>query len=113
MSAKLVMPRCEQDPAHPNHPPPPDKPLRIQVLGLNTTLNGLFVNEELSSQEKPVASPTAFDYTGLQLATMVFRVFYGRDVDAGAPQDFTPRYQYNTFKGKRGECQPWEHTCVS
>ena len=33
MSLDLYIPPCTLNPAHPNHPPPLDKPLRIQIQG--------------------------------------------------------------------------------
>lgn len=113
MPARLVIPLCEQDPAHPNHLPSSDKPLRIQVLGLNKTINKLFNDgAEMLSQDLHVTSGVDFNETGLQLAKMAFGLLYGRDVNLGNPSDFIPQHQYNTFHGKYDECQPWEHMYV-
>ncbi|KAI5862903.1 hypothetical protein GGS23DRAFT_570054 [Durotheca rogersii] len=111
MPANLIIPRCEQNPVHPNHPPPQDKPLRIQILGLNKIIDQLFGDgAKMPSEDRPITSTTLdFDEVGLRFAKMAFKQLYGRDVDPNTPSDFVPRYQYNTFHGKVGECQPWEH----
>jgi hypothetical protein len=109
MPAKLIIPPGEHTPAHPHHLPHPNKPLRVQVLGLNNTFNQLFDDgTEISSQNRPVAYKVNFDQEGIRLANMAFRQL-ARDVDQDNQFDFILRYEYNTFQGKRGECQPWEH----
>ncbi|KFA48719.1 hypothetical protein S40293_11452 [Stachybotrys chartarum IBT 40293] len=40
---------------------------------------------------------------------MAFKQLYGQEVNTNNRTDFIPRYQYSTFWGKYGECEPWEH----
>ena len=113
MPARLVLPPCQQNPARPSHPPSPDKPLRILVLGLSRIINKLFDNgTKIPPQDHRVVSPVDFHETGLQLSKMAFRLLCDRDVDLGNPSDFILRHQYNTFRGKYGECLLSEHTRV-
>ncbi|KAK1768835.1 hypothetical protein QBC33DRAFT_533841 [Phialemonium atrogriseum] len=60
-----------------------------------------------------LTSMVDFDEAGLRFAKMAFKQLYGRDANPQHASDFVPLYQYNTFRGKYGECEPWEHTCVS
>ncbi|KAI3328053.1 hypothetical protein HD806DRAFT_484866 [Xylariaceae sp. AK1471] len=42
MAYKLFIPPCICNPPHPNHPPPPEKPLRIQIDGPTVAIERLF-----------------------------------------------------------------------
>ncbi|CAH0043512.1 unnamed protein product [Clonostachys solani] len=111
MPAHLVIPPCEHNPAHPNHLPSYEKPLRIQILGTNSLIDQVFEDGiHMPSQERPIVSPVDFDEVGIRFAKMAFKQLYRRDVDPNNSSDFVPRYQYHMYRGKRGECQPWEHT---
>lgn len=102
MLTKLVLPSCERNPTHPNHPPQLQKPLRIQAMGLSKHIDSLFDDGAKIPQEAVqtpgVDSPGAeFDATGLQFAKMVFNLLYGRDPTPDVAADFVPQHQHSTF----------------
>ncbi|KND88830.1 hypothetical protein TOPH_06519 [Tolypocladium ophioglossoides CBS 100239] len=98
MPANLVIPPCEQNPTHPNHFPRHDKPLRVQILGLNETINQLFNDgTKMPSQERPITSAVDFDEAGIRLAKMAFKLLYGRDVNSKDQSDFVPRYHVDGY----------------
>ena len=102
MVTKLVLPSCERDPTHPNHPPQLQKPLRIQIMGMSKHIDSLFDDGAKIPQEAVqtpgVNSPGAeFDETGLRFAKMAFNLLYGRDPNPDVAADFVPRHQHSTF----------------
>jgi hypothetical protein len=97
MPVALVIPQCGENPPHPNHLPPSDKPLRIQILGSNKIIEQLFSGgTKMLSEDRPLSSMVDFDEAGLRLAKMAFMQLYNRDVDSKNVCDFVPRYRYNT-----------------
>ncbi|GAB1312194.1 SnoaL-like domain-containing protein [Madurella fahalii] len=67
MAFELHIPPCISNPAHPLHPPPPEKPLRIQIEG-------------------PPAGP--------EIAKLVYRTVYGRDARPELANDMVVRDEY-------------------
>ncbi|KAJ4863860.1 hypothetical protein T069G_00390 [Trichoderma breve] len=68
MALQLHIPSCIRSPVHAHHPPPPDKPLRIQIEG-------------------PLPS-------GPLLAKLAYRTIYGSDPSPGIENDIVVRDEY-------------------
>ena len=81
------------------------------MLGSNEIINKLF--DDGTKMPPHAVSPVDFEDSGLQLAKLTFKLLYGRDIDPRNPLDFVPRYQYNTFHGKYGECPPSDHMYIN
>ncbi|KAI0489837.1 hypothetical protein F4859DRAFT_462554 [Xylaria cf. heliscus] len=100
MVFKLVLPQCEQTPTCVNHPPEPDKPLRIQIIGLNKDLDNVFDDgTKWPTPKSSLDKATEFIEPGLRLVQMAFCLLYGRDPDPGNPSDMVPRHQYDIWRG--------------
>jgi hypothetical protein len=74
MGCELDIPRCIYDPAHPIHPPPFDKPLRIQIEGHLVLSIPCYVDSYTPDFPQPAAH---------ELARLTYRVIYGQD---GCPE---------------------------
>ncbi|KAI1379140.1 hypothetical protein F4677DRAFT_442868 [Hypoxylon crocopeplum] len=96
MVSKLVLPQCEQHPTHMNHSPPPEKPLRIQIMGFNKYLDRLFDDgTKLPTPKHEADIAEDFIEPGLRLARMAFRLLYGRDPEPETSWDMIPQHQYD------------------
>lgn len=104
MSSKLVLPQCQENPTHLNHPPPPEKPLRIQICGDLEYLDKLFQNgNKIARPETSAALPAHFDEPCLELVQMAFKLLYGREPDTEVPRDIVPRHQYHLWRYRIGD----------
>ncbi|KAI1171012.1 hypothetical protein F4777DRAFT_566894 [Nemania sp. FL0916] len=100
MAFKLVLPQCGQTPGCVNHPPEPDKPLRIQIMGLLNDIDNLFDDGMKMPRPKHTEKLAADNFIepGLRLARIGFGLLYGRDVDPGNSSDMVPRHQYDVWR---------------
>lgn len=104
MSAKLVLPQCQETPAHLGHPPPFDKPLRIQISGDLEHLDKMFHGgAEIARPKINDAPPVDFAEPCLQLVQTAFKLLYGRDPDLENPLDMIPRHQYYLWRHRIGD----------
>lgn len=92
------VPVCAEQPSHPNHPPPEDKPLRVCVLG------PLYAIEQICPDVKwpPGFSSdrSFFDEAGTHLSRLTFSVIYGREPDESRSDDLIFKESaYNIRKG--------------
>ncbi|KAG8169257.1 hypothetical protein KVR01_000002 [Diaporthe batatas] len=91
MGYELCIPACVCDPAHPYHPPPLDKPLRIQIDGPLVAIEKLLPSA--SWHTNPLAlvfpQPAAPD-----LAKLAYRAIYGHDVRPDVIGDAIVRDEY-------------------
>ena len=73
MALELFIPPCIHNPRHCLHPPPPTRPLRIQIQGPLESIQKLLPN---TSWHKIVPSPQP---GGLELASLTHRALYGEE----------------------------------
>ncbi|OBT62427.1 hypothetical protein VE03_08616 [Pseudogymnoascus sp. 23342-1-I1] len=76
---------CAEQPPHPNHPPPDDKPLRVCVLG------PLYAIEQICPGVKwPsgfLTDRSSINEAGTHLSKLTFSVIYGREPDESRSDD--------------------------
>ena len=91
MALELYIPPCINSPAHPHHPPPLEKPLRIQIDGPLVAIQRL-----LPDMTWPVdALDRVFPLPGGPgLARLAYRTVYGREVRPEHPGDMVVRDEY-------------------
>jgi len=73
MALELSIPPCIHSPCHRLHPPPPAKPLRIQIQGPLESIQKLLPE---TSWDKIVRFPQP---GGLELARLAHRALYGEE----------------------------------
>jgi len=73
MALKLFIPPCIHNPRHYLHPPPPDKPLRIQIQGPLESIKKLLPN---ISWDKITRFPQP---GGSELASLTHQAVYGEE----------------------------------
>ncbi|KAI1082769.1 hypothetical protein F5B20DRAFT_483490 [Whalleya microplaca] len=89
MAYKLHIPPCICDPAHPNHPPPKDKPLRIQIEGPLVSIQRLLPE---STWDMDFTTDIKFPQpAGPHLARLTHQVLYGEDISV---DDMVVRDEY-------------------
>lgn len=104
MYSKLVLPQCQENPAHLNHPPPPEKPLRIQIEGDLKYLDKLFLGGiKITQPDVNDDRPVDFAEPCLELVQMTFKLLYGRNPDPDNPLDMIPRHQYYLWRHRIGD----------
>lgn len=91
MAIELYIPPCINTPAHTHHPPPPDKPLRIQIDGLLTSIQKLLPDVAWPLDARRLHFPLP---AGSELAKVAFRKIYGREVDPELHGDLVVRDEY-------------------
>ncbi|KAK1948817.1 hypothetical protein LY78DRAFT_595120 [Colletotrichum sublineola] len=94
MALELYIPPCILDPPYDLHPPPPERPLRIQIEGPLVSIEKLFP----AVQWKIPLSNTSeyFQPAGPMLAALTYKHLYGREADdrADASGDLVIRDEY-------------------
>ncbi|KAK3936242.1 hypothetical protein QBC46DRAFT_419690 [Diplogelasinospora grovesii] len=78
MAFKLHIPPCISNPTHPLHPPPLEKPLRIQIEGHHTNPSSLVFPQP----------------AGPEIAKLAYQILYGRDVCLELANDMVMRDKY-------------------
>ncbi|KAK4454061.1 hypothetical protein QBC34DRAFT_394148 [Podospora aff. communis PSN243] len=91
MAFKLHIPPCVSIPAHPLHPPPLEKPLRIQIEGPVVAIQKLL--PEISWYTDPL-SPVFPQPAGHGLAKLAYRVLDGQDGPSELADDMAVRDEY-------------------
>lgn len=96
MALPLHIPPCIRDPRHAHHPPPFDKPLRIQIEGPLVSIKRLVPDASWHlTRGDPVP---AIQPAGHALARLTYRCLYGRDPDqdkaSGADKCLVVRDEY-------------------
>lgn len=81
MALELFIPPCIHNPRHRLHPPPPTKPLRIQIQGPLESIQKLLPK---TSWDKIVHFPQP---GGLELARLTHRALYGEEGSIPAVRD--------------------------
>ncbi|EFY84725.1 extracellular lipase, putative [Metarhizium acridum CQMa 102] len=85
-----LIPKCIQSPAHCFHPPPLDRPVRIQIEGPLVSIQKLLpeVPWHVDVHEKK------FQQAGAELAELTYRTIYGHDVRPFVENDMIVRDEY-------------------
>ncbi|KAH8763296.1 hypothetical protein F5883DRAFT_498889 [Diaporthe sp. PMI_573] len=91
MSFELDIPPCVNDPAHPLHPPPLDKPLRIQIEGPLVAIQKLLPSIQWHTDPLALMFPQPAAH---ELAKLTYRVIYGQDVRSEVVGDVIVRDEY-------------------
>lgn len=91
MVYELHIPPCISNPAHPFHPPPLEKPLRIQIDGPVFAIHKLFPPVSWPTDPMTVVFPQP---AGPELATLAYQVLYGRHVRPEVANDMVVRDEY-------------------
>lgn len=91
MALDLHIPKCIHSPAHALHPPPPDKPLRIQVEGPLVSIQKFLPHEPWYVDEIPTSFPQP---AGPSLAKLALQAIYGGDVSTELADGIVLRDEY-------------------
>jgi hypothetical protein len=91
MAYKLHIPHCICSPSHPLHPPPLEKPLRIQIEGPLIAVKRLLPETIWNPN---ILSPVFPQPGGLELAKLAHREIYGHDVRLDVTNDLVIRDEY-------------------
>lgn len=91
MALELYIPPCIRNPVHPHHPPPSDKPLRIQIEGPLISVERLFPNIEWHVEDIQPEFPQS---AGPKLAELTYRLLYGREARPDVEGDLIVRDEY-------------------
>ncbi len=94
MAFKLHIPRCISTPAHPLHPPPLEKPLRIQIEGPVVAIDKLLPKLSWHMDPLSLVFPQP---AGLEIAKLAYQMVYGRPVRPELANDLV--YGMNTWAG--------------
>lgn len=91
MAFTLHIPHCTHTPAHQFHPPPLDKPLRIQIEGPLISVQKLVPEAPWHVDAfKPIFPQPA----GPELAKLAYRIIYGQDIRPDVQDDLIVRDEY-------------------
>lgn len=92
------VPVCVEQPSHPNHPPPAEKPLRVSVMGPLYAIQKMFPEVNWPGEISPDRSVLV--EAGTHLSNLVFSTIYGCGPDKSRSDDFVfKRSAYNRLKG--------------
>lgn len=91
MALKLYIPPCIHDPAHALHPPPLDRPLRVQIEGPLVSIQKLVPDY---SWHLKVGSQVFPQPGGEALAKLTYQALYGTDIRPEVVGDITVRDEY-------------------
>lgn len=91
MGYELHIPPCVSDPAHPLHPPPLEKPLRIQIEGPVVAIQKLLPSIPWPTSSLYLVFPQP---AGHELARLAYQAVYGRDVRPEVANDAVVRDEY-------------------
>ncbi|KAI0450423.1 hypothetical protein F5B21DRAFT_490799 [Xylaria acuta] len=86
MALELYIPPCIRNPIDPHHPPPPNKPLRIQIEGPLVAVERLFPNIQWHVHDVQPAGP--------KLAELTYSLLYGRNASPDIQGDLVVRHEY-------------------
>ncbi|KAI0902675.1 hypothetical protein F4823DRAFT_621176 [Ustulina deusta] len=91
MALELYIPPCIRNPINPYHPPPPDKPLRIQIEGPLVAVERLFPNIQWHVKDVQPEFPQP---AGPKLAELTYSLLYGRNASPDIQGDLVVRHEY-------------------
>ncbi|WQF88246.1 hypothetical protein CDEST_13260 [Colletotrichum destructivum] len=91
MALDLYIPPCMRSPSHPLHPPPLNKPLRIQIEGPLVSVQKLFPEAPWHVSEIPTPFPQP---AGPLLVRLGYRTIYGHEVRPNVANDVIVRDEY-------------------
>lgn len=91
MGLELYIPPCVSNPAHPLHPPPLEKPLRIQIEGPLVAVQKLLPSISWHTDPLALVFPQP---GGHELAKLAYRVLYGQDARHEVTDDMVVRDEY-------------------
>jgi hypothetical protein len=96
MAYKLHIPPCISNPNHPLHPPPLEKPLRIQIEGPLVAIQKLLPGITGHADPLSLVFPQP---AGPELAKLAYQTLYGRDVCPELANDMIVRDEYLGWVG--------------
>ncbi|KAI1181885.1 hypothetical protein F5B17DRAFT_444684 [Nemania serpens] len=88
MALELYIPPCIRNPIHPHHPPPPNKPLRIQIDGPLAAIERLLPDIQWHVEDFVPEFPQP---AGPKLAELTFSLLYGRNASPDIQGDLVVR----------------------
>ncbi|KAI1130333.1 hypothetical protein F5Y10DRAFT_235892 [Nemania abortiva] len=91
MAYKLHIPPCICNPAHPHHPPPKDKPLRIDIGGPLVAIQKLLPESSWNMDSKTAKFPQS---AAPDLARLMYQALYGQDVGLELANDMVIRDEW-------------------
>lgn len=91
MGLELHIPPCVCDPAHPLHPPPLEKPLRIQIEGPLVAIERLLPSISWHTDPLNLVFPQPASHG---LANLAYRALFGRDARPEVTDDVVVRNEY-------------------
>ncbi|KAG6361037.1 hypothetical protein INS49_009256 [Diaporthe citri] len=91
MGLQLHIPPCVSDSAHPLHPPPIEKPLRIQIEGPVVAIQKLLPSITWHTDPLNLVFPQP---AGHELAKLAYQALFGRDVRPDVATDVVVRDEY-------------------
>ncbi|GAP84113.2 putative arginine deiminase type-3 [Rosellinia necatrix] len=91
MALELYIPPCIRNPINPHHPPPPNKPLRIQIEGPLVAVERLFPNIQWHVEDIEPEFPQP---AGPKLAELAYSLLYGRNASPDIQGDLVVRHEY-------------------
>ncbi|KAI0896288.1 hypothetical protein F4806DRAFT_57277 [Annulohypoxylon nitens] len=91
MALKLHIPPCISTPTHPHHPPPPEKPLRIQIEGPLVSIQKLLPGVQWHTDVMSLVFPQP---AGSELAKLAYLEIYGRESSPEIVGDIVVRDEY-------------------
>ncbi|KAI6080809.1 hypothetical protein F4821DRAFT_273574 [Hypoxylon rubiginosum] len=100
MALPLHIPHCIRTPAHSLHPPPLDKPVRIQIEGPLVSIQKL-LPEVLWHVD--VCNPIFPQPAGPELARLAYRAIYGQDASLFIEDDMIVRDEYLGWVHEKNE----------
>lgn len=93
MALKLYIPPCIRNPAHPLHPPPLDRPVRVQIEGPLVSIQKLAPDCSWDHL-KAAQAPDFPQPGGKALAKLTYQALYGTDIREDVPGDMVIRDEY-------------------
>ncbi|KPM43319.1 hypothetical protein AK830_g3286 [Neonectria ditissima] len=91
MGLELDLRPCICTPSHPHHPPPSEKPLRIQIEGPKAAVQRLLPDIQWYTNVVDLEFPQP---AGLELAKMAYQKIYGREARSDIAGDLVVRDEY-------------------
>ncbi|KAI1108268.1 hypothetical protein F5Y14DRAFT_445601 [Nemania sp. NC0429] len=91
MALELYIPPCIRNPIDPHHPPPPNKPLRIQIEGPLVAIERLFPKIQWHVKDVQPEFPQP---AGPKLAELTYSLLYGRNASPDIQGDLVVRHEY-------------------
>ena len=79
MAFELHIPYCVDNPPHPFHPPPPTRPVRINIEGSTVAIERLLPGTTWSTDVRSMVHPQP---AGLPLAQLTYQALYGYKPEA-------------------------------